>query len=441
VRPLRGRSTPGEGAAVRRILLVGVVLVLAGCAAPQADTSLEPTVGEVDGITHNQSIAVSAEDGFTDEELDLLVKRSMARVEVIRGLPFKRMVDVEVITREEYREQRRDRSVGETRRQFENQVWEGMFLVGEDRDVTTVRAETFGESVQGYYLPGRDRIVIVSDAENPTISKRTLVHELVHALQDQQFGLTNRPDTQDEQLARNGVVEGEAVLLPRVYFQRCEGEWSCVRPDTGGGSGGEVDRGLYQVIIHPYTQGPSFVETIRARDGWDAVDGLHERLPASTEQVIHPEKYPDEEPVNVTVPDRSSDDWSRLDHDPESERIGEAVIFSMFVVNDQFENVTRGDYRHPVSAGWGGDKLVPYRNDDEFGYVWELTWDSTDDAQQFHDAYRDLLASYDAEDVGENRYVVHDGPFADAFRVTRDGRTVRIVNAPAVGDLRDVHTP
>ena len=426
---------------MRRVLLIGVVLALAGCAAPQADTSLEPTIGEVDGVTHNQSIAVSLEDGFTEEELDRLVKRSMARVEVIRGLPYKRMVDVEVITREEYRQQRRDSSVGETRRQFENQVWEGMFLVGEDRDVTTVRSETFGESVQGYYLPGRDRIVIVSDAENPTIGKRTLVHELVHALQDQQFGLQNRPDTQDEQLARNGVVEGEASLLPRGYLQRCGVEWSCVRPDTGGGSGGDVDRGLYQVIIHPYTQGPSFVESIRARDGWGAVDGLHEELPDSTEQVIHPETYPDEEPVNVTVPDRSSDDWSRLDHDPESERVGEAAIFSMFAVNDQFEDVTSGNYRHPVSADWGGDKLVPYRNDDEFGYVWELTWDSQDDAEQFYDAYRGLLASYDAQEIGETRYVVPEGPFADAFRVTRDGRTVRIVNAPELKDLADVYQP
>ena len=427
---------------MRRILLVGLVLVLAGCAAPQADTTLEPTIGEVDGVTYNQSIDVTAADGFTDEELDLLVKRSMARIERIRGLPFKRLVEVEVITREEYRQQRRNRSVGEPRRQFENQVWEGMFVVGEDRDVTEVRSSTFGESVQGYYLPGRDRIVIVSDEATPTISKRTLVHELVHALQDQQFGLQNRPDTQDGQLARNGVVEGEASLLPRRYLNRCEAEWSCIQPETSSGDGGSIDRGMYQIIIHPYTRGPAFVETFQVRDGWAAVDGLHEQLPTTTEQVIHSGKYPDEGAMKLQVPDRSDDAWSRLDHDPEAERIGEAAVFSMLLINDAIDAADPRRYRHPASAGWGGDRLVPYRSDDgEFGYVWTLTWDSTDDAAEFHDAYRDLLSSHDAEQVGENRYVISDGPFADAFRVTRDGRTVRIVNAPELEDLADVYQP
>jgi hypothetical protein len=425
---------------VRRLLLVGVLVVLAGCAAPQADSRLDPTVGEVDGVTHNTSIDVTPEDGFTDRELELLVKRSMARIEVIRGQPFRRLVDVEVITREQYRQQRRNRSVGETRRHWEDQIWEGMFIVGEDRNVTEVRGETFGESVLGYYLPGRDEIVIVSDAETPTIDKRTLVHELVHAFQDQRFGLRNRPPTKDGQLARNGVVEGEASFLPRLYLDRCGAEWDCVRPETESSSGGgQVDRGLYQVIIHPYTRGPVFVETVQQRGGWEAVDGLHGTLPESTEQVIHPEKYPDQGPIEVNVTDRSGEEWSRLDHNPTGERIGEAAVFSMLLVNDVIEGADRRNYSHPVSAGWGGDRLVPYRNDGEFGYVWELAWDSPEDAAEFHEAYVALLEGHGAEEVGETRYRVPTGPFADAFRVTRDGRTVRIVNAPTVEQLQDVH--
>ncbi|PSP25032.1 hypothetical protein BRC61_00810 [Halobacteriales archaeon QH_10_65_19] len=423
---------------MRRLLFVGLLLLLAGCAAPHAEeTGLEPTVGEVDGVTHNQSIDVTAEDGFTEQELDLLVKRSMARIEVLRELPFERLVDVEVLSREEYRDRRRNRSVEETRRQWENQVWEGLFIVGEDRDVTAVRDQTFGESVQGFYLPGRGRIVIVSDSETPTVDKRTLVHELVHALQDQQFGLRDRPPTQDGQMARNGVVEGEASLLPRLYLDRCDDEWTCVRPETED-SGGEVDPGLFQVVIYPYTQGPMFVETIQARDGWEGVDGLHETLPESTEQVIHPEKYPDEDPIAVNVTDRSSAEWSRIDHDPDGERLGEAAVFSMLAVNEVIEAGSR-EYRHPASAGWGGDELVPYRGDDGFGYVWELAWDTEEDAAAFHDAYRDLLSSHDAEQVGENRYVISDGPFEDAFRVTRDGHTVRVVNAPTPDQLREIH--
>lgn len=427
---------------MRRLLLVGIVVLLAGCAAPQVGgDSIDGTLGEVDGVTANESLSVSPEDGFNRTEIDGLVRRSMARIEVLRGKEFRRMVDVEIITRAEYREQRSNRSTGDVRRAWENQIYEGLFIVGEDRDVTAVTDETFGESVQGYYLPGQDRIVIVSDSETPTISKRTLVHELVHALQDQQFGLDNRPETQDGQMARNGVVEGEASLLPRLYFERCESEWSCIRPETATGEGGgSIDPGLFQVVIYPYEQGPSFVERLRDRGGWDAVDGLHRQLPASTEQLLHPETYPDEEPVDVRVPDRSSGEWSRLAHEPVGDRLGEAALFSMFVTNDVIEVDDPRSYQHPVTAGWGGDHLVPYRSDDgAFGYVWELAWDSTADAREFHDAYLDMLAAYGAIEDGQGRYVVPDGPFEDAFRVSRNGTRVRIVNAPTVEQLQAVH--
>jgi len=426
---------------MRRLLLVGIVVVLAGCAAPGVGgNSIDGTVGEVDGVTHNKSLAITPEDGFNETERDRLVRRSMARIEVVRGLEFKRMVELEVIARQTYREQRANRSRGEEQRQWDNQIWEGLFIVGEDRDVNSAIDQTFGESVQGYYLPGRDRIVIVSDSETPTISKRTLVHELVHALQDQQFGLNNRPETEDGKMARNSVVEGEASLLPRLYFDRCDGEWSCIRPDTSGDSSDrEIDQGIFQMVIYPYSRGPNFVDQFRQEGGWTAVDTLHDRLPETTEQVLHPDSYPDEEPLEVTVSDQSTDEWSRLDFDPPGERLGEAAIFSMFATNDVVATDPRS-YRDPVSAGWGGDKLVPYRSDDgEFGYVWELAWDSETDAQEFHEAYLALLEDHGAVEERQGVYVVPDGPFEDAFRVTLDGQRVRIVNAPAVEKLSAIH--
>jgi len=426
---------------VTALLLVGVLVVLAGCAAPQAsDESLAGTLGEVDGITHNQSLSISASDGFTEEELQRLVKRTMARIEYVRGKEFERMVDVEVITRSEYRDRRSGSRWEGTAAQWQNQVWEGLFIVGEDRNVSAVFDETFGASVQGYYLIGQDQIVIVSDSETPTISKRTLVHELVHALQDQQFGLDDRPATRDGQMARNGLVEGEASLVPRLYLDRCGDEWSCIRPPSQGGSGGSIDPGLFSVVIYPYNQGPTFVETIREQGGWDAVDDVHDRLPESTEQVIHPDRYPDEEPLDVRVPDRSSAAWSRLEHDPVGERLGEAAIFAMFESNDVIDSENPRRYRHPASAGWGGDRLVPYRHEDgEFGYVWNLTWDTREDARDFHETYLALLDSNGGVERGENRYVVADDAFGDAFRVVLDGRTVRIVNGPTLDSLADIH--
>jgi hypothetical protein len=427
---------------VGALLLLGLLVGLAGCTAPQAtDGSLGGTLGEVDGVSHNETLSISVEDGLTEAELQRLVKRTMARIEYVRGLEFEQMVDVEIISRSEYRDRRSGSRWEGTAAQWQNQVWEGLFIVGEDRNVSAVFGETFGASVQGYYLIGQDEIVIVSDSETPTISKRTLVHELVHALQDQQFGLNDRPATRDGQMARNGLVEGEASLVPRLYLDRCGAEWTCIQPPDTGGSGGGIDSGLFAVVIYPYNQGPMFVQTIREQGGWDAVDNVHDRLPESTEQVIHPGLYPEEEPLGVRVPDRSSGAWSRLDHDPVGERLGEAAIFAMLETNGVIERDNPRQYRHPATAGWGGDRLVPYRHENgEFGYVWNLTWDTREDAAQFHEAYLALLDSKGGVERGENRYVVADQAFGDAFRVVLDGRTVRIVNGPTLDSLADIHS-
>ncbi|MEF8814955.1 MAG: Hvo_1808 family surface protein [Halovenus sp.] len=432
---------------ILRLALVASLVVLAGCTGAFAptdsdsdDLALDDDLGTVEGVAHDDELDISADDGFNGTERELLVTRAMARIEAIRGLPFERDVDVEVISRAEYRRSRSDGSTDETHAAWNNQVWRAKFLVGADRDIETVFNETLGAAVLGFYDVGEDRIVLVSDADEPTISKETLVHELVHALQDQHFGLDDRPETQDAQLARRGVVEGEAELVPDLYFERCGEEWSCIRPPTPASSGSDTANiGVLRVLSHPYTSGPDFVATIRDRGGWAAVDDLYRNLPVSTTQILHPEKYPDERPVNVTVPDRSSSAWSRFDHDPVGERVGEASLYVMFRDNDLIQPEGDDPYSHPATEGWRGDKLVPYRRGDDFGYVWELEWHSPDDAAVFAEHYRDLLDTHDAVERGTDAFLIPDGPFAGAYRVSQEGTTVRIVNGPTVAALSAIH--
>ena len=88
--------------AISLVVLVAVAL-LAGCTFTSGggdDLQTDGTLGEVDGISHDEAIAVDASDGLNATEQDLLVTRAMARIEAIRGLEFERSVGVEVITRE-----------------------------------------------------------------------------------------------------------------------------------------------------------------------------------------------------------------------------------------------------------------------------------------------------------------------------------------------------
>ena len=421
------------------VLAVAALAALAGCGAlgPADDSDL----GVENGYSYDEELSVTPDDGLNETELEAVKSRAMARLERLRGLEFTEDVPVRVITREQYRANATS-SPNRTHQLWNNQVWEGLFLVGEDRNVSAVFDDLRGSTVQGYYSPGRDEIVVVSDSATPRIRRGTLVHELVHALQDQQFGLDESMETQDRQLAHSGVVEGEANLLTARYQGRCEGEWSCVSvPGNGGGGGGSLSNpGVFVVLYQPYATGPDFVAAIEERGGWEAVDDLHEEYPASTEQVLHPERYPDDEPVEVEVPDRSSAAWSRFDHDPVADTVGEASIYAMLVEHGVGETPSsRYSYSHPAADGWAGDALVPYRSDGEYGYVWETAWESSGEAREFHAAYRELLEQRGAVARGDGVWVIREGAFADAFRVTREGSRVRVVNAPTVEALDGVH--
>jgi hypothetical protein len=427
---------------MKRALTLCLLVVLAGCTVPGSlsddGDGVSGELGTEDGYRYNESIAVDPSDGLNDSELDAVVGRSMARLEYMRGLEFTDDVNISIISRAEYRNDQ-PFDYNRTHSLWNDQVWEGLFIVGENRDVSDVMNSTLGGAVLGYYEPGTGDIVIVSDSQTPKINRDTLVHELVHALQDQQFGLDESPDTQDAQLARNGVVEGEASLLEDRYRSKCGSDWNCIDVVTGGtSSGGSIDRGLIDVILYPYVVGPTFVAAKEDAGGWAAIDDLHDDYPTSTEQVSNPSLYPDGKPVNVTVADRSNADWERFDHDPVADTVGQASMYVMFADNGVISG-GGSRYQHAATNDWGGDALVPYRNGDQYGYVWETAWDTQKDAREFLDAYRDLLKSHGATRDGDVYTVPESSPYGDAFRVTHDSKRVRIVNAPTVDALDEIH--
>ncbi|ELY50638.1 Hvo_1808 family surface protein [Natronorubrum bangense] len=443
-----------------RLALFAVValVVLSGCTLPdspdQFDTDRE--LGAVGDYTHDDVFEFDDTEAVTESQLEAVKYRSMARIEVLRGLKFKHDVELELITRDEYRSQRGE---PESASVFTNELWRGAFIVDGETDVNHAMDNLYGGAVQGYYT--NDRIVIIADDTDAVrIDRETLVHELVHALQDQHFGLERHGETIDEQRADLGLLEGEANYLPYLYDQRCGAEWQCVPADDG--PAGEIspgerpfNAGLFLSIYTPYSEGPPFVAHLRERGGWDAVDRAYERYPASTSQLIHPERYPDDEPVAVEIPDRSSEDWVAYgpEGDPRTETIGEGTLFAALWANGVIDrSLTEGstelspyNYSHPATDGWVGDSFQVYLDtaeDDRTGYVWHLEWERSDDAEAFADAYRTLLENRGGApvDAVDDAYRIPDSePFGGAYRVTVSGDTVEIVGAPLAIDLEAVH--
>jgi PGF-CTERM protein len=441
----------------------------------------EDVVGWEDGYWHNDTLDVDQSDGVTEAELEAIVSRSMARVEYVRDVEFDRRPPVEVINRTEladlYAELYANANVSAAARTHQNTKFEALFFVGEETDYFEVQERNRAEGVLGFYVFGNASgfggveggdIVLVSDGEGPPrVDEITLAQELFHSYQDQQLRTTNDYEitTEDDQRAVLSVVEGDGNYVDYLYEQRCGDEWDCLQPERDRGS---TDRhiGLAIYGLVPYSDGPPFVQSYREAEGWSAVAELYDRPPETTEQYIHPDKYREDAPANVTVPDRSGTDWRvlELEGGVNYATFGEAGLYSMLwypsyqarsneviPYNHLFDGGPPPDlysYDHPYSAGWDGDKLYPYVSDsaaeNETGYVWKLAWDSPGDATEFADGYRQLLAFHGARAVSgaEDVYVIPESDtgrdFADAYAIQVEGDRVTVVNAPTLADLNGV---
>ncbi|QLH84632.1 Hvo_1808 family surface protein [Halosimplex pelagicum] len=431
-------------------------------------------LGWENGCWYNESIDVDRSDGLNDTELDAVVARSMARVEQIRELEFNETVPVEIVSREEFRA---NTSYNTTTNGslHQNVKWEAMLMVGEDTDAISVQEQNTGASVGGYYSPTEERIVIVSEnTTSPKMNEITLSQELFHALQDQRYNISSFDQyTEELHNARDGIIEGDGNLVDRLYGQRCAAEWDCLMPQMQPGGGGQasIHYGMYFVTYQPYSDGPKFVDRIYQESGWEGVNAVYENPPASTEQTIHPEKYGEDEPTNVSFADTSGDNWTvpHIENGTvDYAQFGEAGLATMLfyptyasagadspVIGVQsFLNYTADgslssydplNYSTRYTDGWDGDRLYPYVTDDsaetnETGYVWKTVWDSEGDATDFVEGYGMLLDYYGAQPVDDsaNTYRVPDGPYADAFYVNHTGTTVTLVNAPTVEGLSEV---
>lgn len=427
------------------------------------------TLGWENGYWYDESLPIDASDGLNESELEKVSDRSAARVERLRGIEFTSDVPVEIITREDYANNYSHSSGNESAsfRNFDNAKFEAMFLVGEDEDSLAVQEAMRGDSVGGFYTPADDKIAVVSEGSTTELSEETLIHEFVHAAQDQKYNLsTYDAKTRDAYNAQNGLIEGDAEHTAARFSQQCESNWSCITPDDDSVNrpGPDFHWGIYLLQYFPYSDGYTYFDHLGQTSGWDGIESAYGSIPESSEVIIHPDKYGADSPANLTVPDQSSDDWDRVSVDdrPDYATLGESGIFTLFA-NTLFDSTREssvlgqslysashhGDstndpynYDSPFSNGWGNDKLYVYQStsSEELGYVWTVKWDSTQDATEFADRYELLLDYYRASETStDGVFTISSGSYEDAFYVTQSGDTVTIVNAPTAGELDELY--
>ncbi|MHC4472076.1 MAG: hypothetical protein ACYS99_14060 [Planctomycetota bacterium] len=397
-----------KAAGLPLLLFALLLLVLAPVLAQDAPTEPKEPSGD-------EAPAPKAPEEAPEEDPALQLVDALAKeVEKLRKLEFKEPFTRKVVSPEEVKklaiemmkeETPPEEMEGYTRLYARLGFWRSTL------DLIQSAAQFLESGAAGLYDPDSKTLYLVKGFSVEG-SKPIIFHELVHALEDQYFALGDVKRKyrfhSDGGGAITGVVEGSAQLLTLRYMKANPEAAKAMATDALG-KAQEQMRMLMSVPVplvagvgfYPYGNGPKFVEEVTGGDVTKIAE-LYGDEPASTEQVLHPEKYGEngDYPVKVVLPDLAEtlpEGWSAGYQDTIGE-LSVGLLLNEFEGGPPFGKlmrvstldqrvVFRGATRR-ASEGWDGDRVSSYQGPaDALGLVWASRWDSPEDAKEFAEAY------------------------------------------------------
>lgn len=275
--------------------------------------------------------------------------------------------------------------------EIEEKLYHALGLLDPDVAMLDLVTDLLASGVVGFYDPETAELAVRGTDLTPYVAS-TVVHELVHALDDQLHDL-DRPEwdelTIDESNAVTSVIEGDA--------RRVEAEWIATLDDVerneyargeaaaaGDAEYGDFPDWLVQLLVAPYELGEVLVSGM---DSEADVDALFENPPESTEQVMDPQAFAtDEQPVPVPVPVPPADGVL-----VDEGTLGALVLYLMV-----FDAVGVAEAAS-LSSGWGGDAYVVYEEGDRVCITLDVVGDSASDTQSVTSSLRAFAAASGAD--------------------------------------------
>ena len=316
-------------------------------------------------------------------------------------------------------------------------------LISDTLDLQKFFVPLLTEQIIGYYDPKTKVLYVVDGAPSDYVGF-TIMHELVHALQDQYVNLDsieNRIDDSDRQSAVQAVIEGQAtyeqaVLMtggPGNLVASLPGGWEQIRSMIRDATATQpvfanAPMVIQESLLFPYVNGMDFVRRYETRHPGSMP---FDSLPQSTEQVLHDAaffgKTPDR-PIQVELPKIPGAFYQN-----DLGEFGTRLVLFNFLKNT---NVSAS-----AAAGWGGDRYAVVHTAKGDGIVWVSAWDTAVDAADFTHALTGALAvrfggeSHRLPDVkpdaaGTLRYDLTDKSIVIATREIGGRRVVAYTQVP-----------
>ena len=352
-----------------------------------------------------------AAETLSQEEARRLVDEIVPHVEELRGLKFKRPVSVEVVGAAEIREYVLARMKKFDQEQHLLAVQRAYALLGllpQGTDLLALLLQTMEDQAGGYYDPSTKAYYLMENVA-PAAAPIFTAHELTHALEDQHFDLDERLkqaiDNDDRLLAQSGVHEGTATVLMGVYLTGAimRGELDMAGLQSMAQSEAErlsklqeMPEVLLRQLLGPYVLGALFLtggDMMAMARGFplDRVERVMGDVPQSSEQLLHPDKYWDEEqrddPTEVELPEAGKTlggGW-KLAGDGV---LGELSLGPLVGAGTPFDPAMGGvsdpaTWTNEAASGWDGDRWQLWKDGDAAVVLLLTEWDTADDASEF----------------------------------------------------------
>jgi hypothetical protein len=399
--PQKGPFRPRPSRRVELLLVFFSLLAVSGLKSWAQDTPPSTSPDEVIDQKSQSDLLQQTDELFQE-------------VSRLRGLPILHPVKKAFENREFFRNyslnQLNEEYPPEKKLGFEK-AYQFFGLLPAGADIIQTFLDAYMKVVRGMYDP-KTQTLYLANWVDPADQEKTLVHELVHALQDQTFGLQAYLDkgkgaTLDEGFARAAVMEGEAVAITLNYTLEDKGsdfthlvniaDWtqqSNMLEEEGKKAFGKRAV-LNDVIDFPYVYGAGFLQKYVKVYGWDGMKYLFEHPPTCTQQIMHPEKFFPKRfrPIRIGLEDLSATCL------PGTTKVWENTFgeYGWFTLLRQYlpETLARESVK-----GWRGDRIQVYETNNASRLVMAayLLFDGEDSAKDFFANYRSLLEKkYDLE--------------------------------------------
>ncbi|HEY3493787.1 MAG TPA: hypothetical protein VGK73_03830 [Polyangiaceae bacterium] len=337
--------------------------------------------------------APSAPARAQEDEAQATVDASLAQVSELRQLGAIGGVRSKVIGRAELLRRMKEDLFAELEPELIQGTSELLFALGAssaDLDYLGSILTLLGSQLAGFYDPRVKEMVLLDDLGEEA-EAATLSHELVHALQDQHYNLEKlvkwSPGRGDVMTAIQCLAEGDATSAMLDAMLAPQGRSALDLPENtlknmmspleAEPDIASVPPMLKRSVVAPYADGLAFTHALRRRGGWAAVDAAWRDLPASSEQILHPDKYfskeaPERVPVPLAAPGGPE---ALLYHDVIGEQ-GLRIVFEEWV-----PLTTAAE----TAAGWAGDSVAVYSAGERRGVAIRVRFDDEAHAIRAHE--------------------------------------------------------